>query len=116
MTGDVVPFPVSPRLTDDRPRPWLKAGDMVVTCINDTLGLWCAWPVAIVDDDGVVIGIRDPAGRLKGADRVNCRAHVYGFVAEDHQAEPFRALRWKTWRTSGEAVEAFAEIGAGHGV
>jgi len=42
MSADVLPFPVSPRLHDEAARPRFQVGDMVVTCINHTLGLWCA--------------------------------------------------------------------------
>ena len=112
MSGEVVPFPAAPRLVEAAARPRLSPGDMVVTCINDTLGLWCAWPVALVDDDGVVLATRNAAGRLIGIDRLNCRADVYGFRAADHRRSPFLDLRWKTWGDPAAAVLAFAEIGA----
>lgn len=111
MSAEIFAFPVAPRLADDRPRPRLQTGDIVVTCINATLGLWCAWPVAMVDDDGVVIGVFNPAGKMMGVDRVNCQPDVYAFRAADHQAGAFADLRWKTWRDAGDALLAFARIG-----
>lgn len=112
MTAQIVPFPVSPRLHDEAARPKFQTGDMVLTCINATLGLWCAWPVAVADDDGVVIGVFTRAGKMLGVDRVNCLPDVYGFRARDHQAGAFASLRWRTWREAGEALVAFAAIGA----
>lgn len=112
MSADVLPFPVSPRLHDEAARPRFQVGDMVVTCINATLGLWCAWPVAVVDDDGVVLGVFTRAGKVLGVDRVNCIPDVYGFKAKDHQAGAFASLRWRTWREVGDALLEFAAIGS----
>lgn len=111
MSAEILAFPAAPRLTYDGPRRRLQMGDIIVTCINSTLGLWCAWPVAMVDDDGVVIGVLNPAGKMMGVDRVNCLPDVYGFEAEDHRAGDFAALRWKTWRDVGDVLLAFARIG-----
>lgn len=111
MTADVLPFPTSARAGSDAARPRLAAGDMVVMCVNARFSLWCAWPVAVVDDDGVVIGIHGRDGRLIGADRVNCRPEVYGFAAKDHDPARFEAKRWATWTDPADAVLAFAKIG-----
>lgn len=112
MSATVIPFPVSPRLHDvNVARRALARGDMVLTCINATLGLWCAWPVAAVDDDGVVIAVMTRTGKVLGSDRVNCKPEVYGFRASDHRASDFAALRWKTWSQAADAVVAFAAIG-----
>lgn len=111
MTAAVLPFPASPRLVDDRVRPRLAVGDIVVVCINATLDLWCAWPVAVVDEDGVVIGVCNRAGGMIGADRINCKPDVYGFAARDHDPEGFEALRWSTWNDPADALIAFAKIG-----
>lgn len=111
MTAAVLPFPASPRLVDDRVRPRLAVGDIVVVCINATLELWCAWPVAVVDDDGVVIGVCNRAGGMIGADRINCKPDVYGFAARDHDPDGFEALRWSTWNDPADALLAFAKIG-----
>lgn len=91
------------------------AGDIVVTCINATVGLWCAWPVAEVDDDGVVIAVFTRDGRRVGVDRVNCEPTVYGLRAADHQPGAFAAMRWRTWREPGPALLDFAGIGLGVG-
>lgn len=120
MTADILPFRADPAAPIERPvdagaRPRLEPGDMVVCCVNATLSLWCAWPVAVVDDDGVVLGVRNAAGKLLGVDRLNCQPEVYGFRAADHDASPFLGLRWKTWRDPGEAVLEFARIGAARG-
>lgn len=111
MSAEVLAFPVSPRSTDARVRPRLRPGDMVVTCINAGLGLWCAWPVALVDDDGVVLGVFTRSEKLLGVDRVSCSPDVYGFVAQDHEPEGFGDLRWRTWPKAEAAVAAFARIG-----
>ena len=110
MSAEVLAFPVSPRFSDTSARPRLAVGDMIVTCVNANLGLWCAWPVDVIDDDGVVLGVRTPAGKLLGVDRLNCCPEVYGFKARDHQAAPFAALRWQTWRDAGDATLTFALI------
>lgn len=110
MSADVLAFPTPPRV-DEKTRPRLLAGDIVVTCINANLDLWCAWPVAVVDDDGVVLGVHNPAGKLVGVDRLNCSREVYGFRARDHQVGAFSDLRWHTWNAPGDAVLAFAAIG-----
>jgi len=111
MTADVLPFPSPARSVIDQTRPRLASGDIVVMCVNATLGLWCAWPVAVVDDDGVVIGVHTRPGRMIGADRVNCQATAYGFAAKDHDPEAFLAKRWATWTDPADAVLAFAKIG-----
>lgn len=114
MTAEILSFPGRP----DPVRPVAgptacSAGDMVVTCINATVGLWCAWPVAEVDDDGVVIAVSARDGRRIGVDRVNCQPTVYGLRAVDHQPGAFAAMRWRTWRDPADALLDFAEIGAG---
>ena len=111
MSADVLAFPVSPRVSDTSARPRLAEGDIIVTCVNANLGLWCAWPVSVVDDDGVVLGVFNPTGKLLGVDRLNCCPEVYGFKARDHKAGAFADLRWRTWRAAGEALIAFAEVG-----
>lgn len=114
MSADILPFParaapVEPAAGKRQCAP----GDIVVTCINATIGLWCAWPVAEVDDDGVVIAVFDRAGRRIGVDRVNCDPTVYGLRAVDHQPGAFAAMRWRTWSEPSAAVLDFAGIGVG---
>ena len=111
MTADVVPFPARATTVEPVSPPRLAVDDMVVCCVNASLKLWCAWPVAVVDDDGVVLGVRNPAGKMLGVDRLNCLPDVYGFRAADHAAGPFVDLRWKTWRDPGAAMLEFARIG-----
>ena len=110
MTADIVSFPPRPAGEPVSVRHTAAVGDIVVLCLNATLGLWGAWPVGVVDDDGVVLGVRTKAGKLIGVDRLNCAKDVLCFRAADHQAEPFAALRWRTWSEPGEALLAFAEI------
>lgn len=112
MSATVLPFPpvVSKSVPASEPvRPFVP-GDLVVLCINATLGLWAAWPVAVVDDDGVVLGVTTPDGRMIGADRVNCDPTCFGVAADDHEPEPFAALRFHTWRDIGDALATFAAI------
>lgn len=111
MTAEVLTFPARAAPVPPAERPRLAVGDMVVCCVNANLSLWCAWPVAVVDDDGVVIGVHNAVGKLFGIDRLNARPDVYGFRAADHEPAAFEALRWKTWSDPGVAVIAFAEIG-----
>lgn len=116
MSADILPFPgraapVQPVAGKRQCAP----GDMVVTCINATIGLWCAWPVAEVDDDGVVTAVFDRAGRRIGVDRVNCDPTVYGLRAADHQPIAFASLRWRTWSEPGAAMVDFAAIGVDAG-
>ena len=115
MTADIVSFPARPAGEPVRVRRVADVGDIVVICLNATVGLWAAWPVAVVDDDGVVLGVTSKAGKLFGVDRLNCAADVLAFRAADHQAEPFAAMRWRTWPDPGEAMLAFIEIAAATG-
>lgn len=115
MTGEIVPFPAPPPRV---PRSGsgaagvagLRPGDLVVVCINSTLNLWCAWPVALIDDDGWVVAVHQPGGRVVGVDRLNSAPDVYGFRAGDHQDGAFADLAWKTWRSAQEALAAFAGV------
>lgn len=110
MTADIVSFPARPAGEPVRVRRTAGLGDIVVLCLNAVVGLWAAWPVAVVDDDGVVIGVTSRAGKMFGVDRLNCSAQVMAFRAADHESEAFAALRWRTWRDPSEAVLAFARI------
>lgn len=111
MSAEILSFPVRPPAPPPVSPPRLEPGDMVVACVNATLKVWCAWPVAVVDDDGVMIGVHSAGGRMLGVDRLNCDPTVYGFRAGDHEAAGFAGLRWKTWRDPGDALLAFARIG-----
>lgn len=110
MTADIVSFPARPAGAPIRVRPVAQPGDMVVLCLNATVGLWAAWPVAVVDDDGVVLGVSSRAGKMFGLDRLNCSPDVLVFRAADHEAEAFAAMRWRTWSAAGEAKPDFAVI------
>ncbi len=110
MTAEIVDFPSRPAGEPVRVRRVAAAGDIVVLCLNATVGLWAAWPVAVVDDDGVVLGVTSRAGKMLGVDRMNCSPDVLAFRAADHDPEAFAALRWRTWMDQGEAVIAFTEI------
>ena len=46
MTADIVEFPARPAGEPVRVRRVAAAGDIVVLCLNATVGLWAAWPVA----------------------------------------------------------------------
>lgn len=115
MTAEILPFPVAAPPVEPGPSPALSPGDIVVCCVNPVLGLWCAWPVDVVDDDGVVIAVRSPAGKRLGIDRLNCDPIVYGFQARDHEPAAFAGLRWKVWTDPAVAVLAFAAVGIGGG-
>lgn len=108
MSAEILTFPV-PAATRLR----AAAGDIVVACLNAAVGLWCAWPVADVDDDGVVTAVFTRDGRRIGADRVNCQPTVYGLRAADHQPLAFAGMRWRTWPEAGAAMLDFAAIGVG---
>jgi hypothetical protein len=110
MSADILMFPgrADPVMPDGKRA--CSPGDIVVTCINATIGLWCAWPVAEVDDDGVVIAVSRRDGRRIGVDRVNCQPTVYGLRAVDHQAVAFAGMRWRTWPDHGAALVDFAAI------
>lgn len=110
MTAEIVSFPARPAGEAVRVRPVAGQGDIVVLCLNAVVGLWAAWPVAVVDDDGVVIGVTSRAGKMFGVDRLNCTPEVLAFRAADHEPEAFAALRWRTWTDPAEAVLAFAKI------
>jgi hypothetical protein len=110
MTADIVNFPARPAGEPVSVRRVAAVGDIVVVCLNATVGLWAAWPVAVVDDDGVVLGVTSRAGKMLGVDRLNCAAEVLAFRADEHDPEGFAAIRWRTWSDMGEAVIAFAEI------
>lgn len=111
MSADILPFPPvraksAPPVPDRRCVP----GDIIVTCINATYGLWCAWPVAAVDDDGVVVTVQARDGRRIAAERLSCEPVTFGLAAADHEDLGFRALCWQTWSDFTEALTAFAAI------
>jgi len=110
-TADILPFPGRPRPVEPASPPVLKPGDIMVMCVNASVGLWCAWPVAAVDSDGVVMGVEAVDGSVKCAGRLSCDPVVYGLSADQHEADAFRALRWKTWSDPIKALQAFADIG-----
>lgn len=110
MTAEIVSFPTRPAGEPVRVRRVADVGDIVVVCLNATVGLWAAWPVAVVDDDGVVLGVTSRAGKMLGVDRLNCAPEVLAFRATDHDPEAFAAIRWRTWGDMGAAIIAFAEI------
>lgn len=103
MSGEVIHFPAK---TPEPPKH-LTEGDLLVTCFNATMGLWCAWPVAAVDDDGVPMGVRLRSGKVLAADRVSCRPEAYGFRRGDHGDGCFERLAWRTWPSSDAALVAF---------
>lgn len=116
MSADILAFPAPPRPVEPvTGKHGCAPGDMVVTCINATIGLWCAWPVAEVDDDGVVIAVFTRDGRRIGVDRVNCQPTVYGLRAGEHQDSAFAAMRWRTWPEPGDALLDFAAISTSPG-
>lgn len=103
MTADILTFPTRAK-SDGVGR--LEPGDLLVTCFNATVGLWCAWPVACVDRDGVPMGVTLRNGDVMAADRVNARAEAYGFRRSEHVARAFDGLFWRTWATAEEACAA----------
>jgi hypothetical protein len=107
MTAEIIP------LNAARPagRPPCQVGDQVLVCINGGHRLWCAFPVAFVDDDGVVLAVETKVGRIVGVDRINAAPEVYAFAARDHDPDGFAALRWQGWPDPGPALFAFARIG-----
>lgn len=112
MTADIVSFPARSASEPVSMRCVAAKDDIVVICLNAVIGLWAAWPVAVVDDDGVVLGVTSRAGKMFGVDRMNCSPQVLAFRAIDHEPEAFAALRWRTWMDQGDALLAFAEIAA----
>lgn len=112
MTADILPFRLA-KATAALPAPDRRCvpGDIVVTCFNATIGLWCAWPVDTVDDDGIVVMVSDRNGRRIAVERVSCDLS-FGLAAVDHDDLAFRALRWRTWPNWGAALTSFAEINA----
>lgn len=119
MTADVLPFVRPGQCRSPNPqssgpqssgRRRLAPGDMVVACFNASMGLWCAWPVQGVDDDGVVVSVRARGGQVLAVERVTCGSDVYGLAAADHPGAAFEALRWATWPDALAALEAFAAI------
>ncbi len=113
MSAEILSFPGRPAPVAPDGRTACARGDMVVTCINATIGLWCAWPVADVDDDGVVIAVLARDGRRLGVDRVNCQPTVYGLRAVDHHEAAFAGMRWRTWLDHAQALLDFAGISVG---
>lgn len=82
-------------------------GDLLVTCINASIGLWCAWPVAAVDSDGVAMGVRLKDGATKATGRISCRPETYGFRRVDHAEGAFERLAYRTWPTAEAALADF---------
>ncbi|RZJ19106.1 MAG: hypothetical protein EON91_02615 [Brevundimonas sp.] len=85
-------------------------GDIIVACLNATQGIWMAWPVAVVDCEGFVLGVRLKDGRLYGAERVSCEPTVLGMAAADHDPEGFAALRWQSFTDPLQAIAAFSAV------
>lgn len=112
-SAEILTFPARAQPIAPAAPPAVRPGDMVVMCVNASVGLWCAWPVAAVDADGVVMGVETRDGRTLCAGRLSCDPTVYGLSAADHEAEGFAALRWKTWRDPLDALRAFAALGRG---
>lgn len=112
MSADVIPFAAPERVKQPRPA---KVGDLAVCCVNVALGLWCAWPISEVDDDGwpalflVKTGGRVAAERVSGPERTVY--HRADFIGADGLLLPgFEALRWRTWSSFEAAAEAFGEL------
>lgn len=110
MTAEILTLPDKPAGEPVAVAHRSAVGDIVVTCVNATHGLWCAWPVALVDDDGVVLAVSTQAGKVIGVDRMNCATTVLGLAARDHEPTAFARLRWKTWAGLDFAAEAFARV------
>lgn len=101
MSAEVIQFPAK---TPEPPKH-LKEGDLLVTCFNATVGLWCAWPVAAVDDDGAPMGVRLKNGRVMAVERVSCSREVYGFRRACHDAdEP--EMAYCIWPSAEAALAA----------
>ena len=111
MTADILAFPAPPAPVPPARITPCGPGDMVLTCINARIGLWCAWPVALVDDDGVVLAVSTRDGRKIGVDRLNCDPSVFALRESDHEPQAFAGMRWRTWQDVGAALIEFAEIG-----
>ena len=110
MTADILTFPDKPGRKPVAVAHRSAVGDIVVTCINATHRLWCAWPVALVDDDGVVLAVSNQAGKVIGVDRMNCAQNVLALAARDYDPEAFARMRWRTWAGLDFAAEAFARV------
>ena len=112
MSADILPFRQA-RLPERQHSPERRLclpGDMMITCFNATAGLWCAWPVDTVDDDGVPVMVATRTGHRIAAERVSCEPLSFGLAAADHEDVAFRALRWRTWQAYDDALTAFAAI------
>lgn len=107
MSAEIVPFRPPSKAAPIPPR--LEAGDLLVTCFNATVGLWCAWPVHSVDRDGVAMGVGLRNGDVMAADRVAARGEAYGFRRADYPAGALDALCWKTWPDAASALAAVLE-------
>lgn len=105
MSADILKFPAPASRVAGR--SGLMPGDLIVSCFNASMSLWCAWPVECVDDDGVPMGVRLKNGKIMAADRVSCRPDVYGFRRADHAKGAFERLAYSTWPSSDAALAAF---------
>lgn len=108
MTAEILTFPDKPAGQPVAVAHRSAVGDIVVACVNATYEMWCAWPVALVDDDGVVLAVRTQAGKVIGVDRLSCADTVLGLAARDHEPTAFASLRWRTWAGLDFALQAFA--------
>lgn len=105
MSADILKFPTPASRVAGR--SGLMPGDLIVSCFNASIGLWCAWPVEAVDDDGVPMGVRLKNGRVMAAGRVSCAVDVYGFRRADHADGAFERLAYRTWPTAEAALADF---------
>ncbi|WP_426036469.1 hypothetical protein [Brevundimonas sp. DC300-4] len=106
MSADVIAFPSPPV----GPVKGFVAGDLILTCVNATLGLWCAWPVHSVDDDGCCCAVVTRHGQVIAIERVSSRAERFGFRRVDHRPLPFVMHAWRTFTDPAVAVLALAQV------
>ena len=109
MSAEVLPFPTPLRaMPGGSPHGPSRVGDLVILCLNTTIGLWSAWPIAAVDDDGFVMGVTAPNGATKCIGRLCANPECYRIAADGIAALRFATLCWKTWPTSQAALAEFA--------
>lgn len=115
MSAEVTPFPA------DRARPPLAAApqrcapcDLIVICVSVSVGLWCAFPVVAVDDDGWPVAVLAPHGQTVGIERVSATTERAVFPMADYadRTTMYQAMAHRTWRSLREAAADFAALGA----
>jgi hypothetical protein len=84
-----------------------RAGDLIVLCVNATMDLWVAWPIAAVDEAGRAMTVRDKTGGEWPVVALMAQDRCMIAPASAFEAASFAGLHWRTFRGLQAASDAF---------